>query len=341
MKRLNLKKLVVLTAVTALSLTLTACGSKETAESTNAKEAVRTVRIACPGQGDDPTENALLAKKLGYIDEELKKVGYEADFIGFAQVGPAINEAFAAEEVDVAFYNEFPAIVAKSNGIDIKLYAAVTSEMNYALFATNDSGIKSVKDLEGKKVIITPGTILYKYFNDLCQKNGVDTSKIEQINAIADANSVLASGEADAYVCALSSGYQLESQSIGSVIADTTQDLSESTGIGLFARTAYADENADAVKALIRALKRSGEYASGDAEGAYEKLVTNNFSIDVIKKIYAYDTTFSYYTPEITDAYRERIEAQYNFIKENKLISSDVVLDDLIDTTYVDEVLAE
>ena len=302
---------------------------------------LKTIKIGTPGQGGILSENAQLAYKLGYLDEELEKAGYKAEYVGFPQAGPAINEAFAAKEIDYAFYNELPAMVAKSNGVDVKLIAAITQQFNYALFVTEKSGIKSVKDLEGKKAIAVQGTILYKYFADLSKQNNVDLTKVETLNALADANALLASGDADAYSCAYSSALLLKEQGLGTILTDTTKDVAESTGIALAARDEFVKQEPESAKAIIRALKRASEYASQNPDEVYKLLAAESLTEDLLKQVYAFDTTFSFFNPEISDTYKKNIQGQYEFAKENQLLASDLNVDELIDTSYVEEVLAE
>lgn len=332
---------VMMAAMMAVSLTACGGGSGDGGESKTDEDGLKTVRIGSPGQNNGPVENALLAEELGYVDEEMKKAGYKAEYIGFAQAGPAINEAFAAGEIDVAVYNELPAITAKSNGVDIKIVAAATSEYNYALLAGKDSGIESIKDLEGKKVIVTPGTILYKYFINLCEENGVDSSKVEQINALADATSVITSGEADAYVTAYESAITLKNAGAGTILADTTTNMEQSTGIAIACRTAYMEKEPEAVKAYIRALKRASEYAAENKEEIYPKLLTENNTEEVLKEKYAYDTSFSFFAPGFSDEYKKRVQAQYDFALEHEMLGGEFTMDELLDSTYVDEVMGE
>lgn len=340
----NLKKLLLPAMALALSLTLAGCGnsgntgsSKE--KSTDGGTGLKTIKIATPAQGGTLVENAMLANGLGYIDEELEAAGYKVEYMGFAQAGPAINEAFAAGEIDYAVYNELPAIMAKSNGIDIKIIAAATQDYNYAIIAGKDSGISSVKDLSGKKVIATTGTILYKYFADICKANNIDISSVELVNAQADANSVLASGQADAYVTAYSAALQLESAGTGTIIEDTTTNEEERTGLVLVARSEVLSSDEDSAIALIKAFKKSADFAKENPDKVYGYLKTDTYTEELLDKIYSYDKTFSYFDPYFTDSYYSRLENQYTFVKENQLISNDVDLNNLIDKTYLDKAL--
>lgn len=313
----------------------------ETADVANTDKELKTIRIATPSSGNVLSENAMLAEQLGYIEEELAKAGYKPEYIGFANAGPGINEAFVAGEIDYAFYNELPAVMAKSNGIDLKIIATVTQQYNYALFVTEKSGITSVEDLKGKRVIAPQGTILYKYLSDLCEKNNVDFSTIEQINSLSDANSILASGEADAYSCAYTSALLLQSQGLGTILANTTENLEEATGITVTARASVLESDRDSAKAIIRALKRASEYAAKNPDKVYALLATETTTEELQKQLYAYDTTFTYFSPVFSEDYRKAVQDQYDFVKENQMLGGEVNLDELLDSTYVDEVMAE
>lgn len=334
----NLKKILLLTIAIAVPAALSGCGNKTDAGNTKDSTELEIIKIAAPSQDGTPVENAMLAQKLGYIDEELKAAGYKAEYMGFAQAGPAINEAFAADEIDYAFYNEFPAIMAKSNGIDIKIIATATEDYNYAIIAGKESGIKTPKDFAGKKVIATTGTVLYKYFADICKDNNIDTSSVEFVNAQADANSVLASGEADALVTAYSSALQLEEKGIGTIIEDTTTNEEERTGIMLAAKSKTLSSKENSAIALIKALKRAAEFAQENPDKVYSYLKTESNTEELLKKIYSYDTSFSYFQPFFTDTYRSHLENQYLFAKENNLLGSDVNLDELLDDTYLNKI---
>lgn len=334
----SMKQVLLLTVALMVPALLTGCGGSSSAENKKDSAEVKTIKIASPTQDGTASENAMLAQKLGYIDEELEAIGYKAEYVGFAQAGPAINEAFAAGEIDYAFYNEFPAIMAKSNGVDVKIIATVTENNDYAIIAGKDSGVKSARDFAGKKAIATSGTVLYKYFADVCEDNGVDISSVELVNAQADASSVLASGQADLLVTAYSSALQLEAKGVGIVIENTTDNEDERTGITLAATSDTLSSKEDSALALIKALKRAADFAQKNPDEVYGYLTRDGYDKELIKKIYAYDTSFSYFQPGLSDTFRKHVEDQYEFARDNNLLGGEVDLDDLLDDTYLNKV---
>lgn len=331
---------IILTFLLIL-VTLVTAGCGKTKQKNQKKTSLKTVKIGATSATAQLSENAILAQKLGYFDEELRKVGYKPKYVGFAQAGPAVNEAFAAGEIDYAIYADFAAIAAKSNKIDIKVIGLANQEMNYALLASKKSKITSWKDLEGKKVIVPTGTILYKYFTDECKKNNVDVKKIKQINSISDAQTLLSSGDADALITAYGGALLYESSGLGSVIENTTKDTTEASGLVIAGRSDYIENNPKVAKAILRALNRSAQYIKKNKTKAYEKMKTEATSVEVLQKTYSYDESFSYFNPGITKDYLTRAQKVYDFEKTNKLLGGEFKLTDLFDSTYVDEVLNE
>ena len=117
MKKKNWMPGIMLAAV----LALTGCGGAAQANNADTgsssdtqKSEEKIIKIGSPTtDGTQLVENAGLAYRLGYLDEELEKAGYKAQYIGFAQGGTAINEAFASGQLDVAFVGDIPEIIAK------------------------------------------------------------------------------------------------------------------------------------------------------------------------------------------------------------------------------------
>lgn len=307
----------------------------------NTSAELQSVRIGAGSATAQLTDNALVAQNLGYLDEELESVGYQAEYIGFAGAGPAINEAFASGELDYAVYADFPLITARSNGVEVTAIGAVNQETNYALLATEASGIETAADLAGKKIIVTPGTILYKYFAELCGENQIAVDDVEIVNAMTDAQTVLASGDADGLIITYGAALMYENMGLGRVVADSTSDPEQTSGMLLVGREEFVKENPDVAKALLRALRRAAEYAQENPEKAYELMVTEATPVEVVKKTYAYDTSFEYFSPELSEEYMERAQRVYEFEKENSLLGGDVDLGEAFDSSYVDEVMAE
>lgn len=351
-----LKKLVALGMVFFLAAGVTACGAadesrKETDQASSVQKAdsekdsdeKKVVRIGAVGQSNVISESGGIAQKLGYLEEELAKEGYEPEVIGFAQAGPAINEAFSAGEIDMAVYGDLPATVCKSSGVDTTIFATNNSECQMGILVQNDSDITSAAELKGHKVIVARGTIYHQYFESLIRDAGIEENEIEQINTFTDASSVMSSGDADALITSTSIAYYMEKQGIGKVI-DTTVSHPEWTSQFLaVGKTDYLKENPNAAKAFIRALIRTQEYVHENPEEAYKIVaeITEGYTADIYEKVYSYDTSFDYFSPEITKESIEKLKMLEQFLEDTELITTPVDMERFVDTSYYEEVIKE
>lgn len=342
----TITKIMTLTMVLLLGTGLTGCGLAREQSSSKTPSDVsqnKVVRLGCVGETGKINDNGGIAQELGYLEEELQNAGYDLQVIGFAQAGPAINEAMASGEIDMAIYGDLPATVCKSNGVDIKLFATVNDQMQMCILAQKEADITSRKDLKGKKVIVAEGTIYHQYYNSLIEDAGISDKEIEKINTFSDAASLMASKDADALITSASTGYYLQERGIGEVV-ETTENHQEWTSQFFAAGTQeYLKQNKEAAKAVIRALQRAQQYAANDNDAAFGILakLVDGYSEEVYRKTYAYDTSFSYFSPEITQENIEKLTALETFLEDQSLIANAVNVESMIDTSYYEEVMQE
>lgn len=333
----SVKKLILTGFGIVAAVSLLACGSTQNGENLKkadkGKNELKKVRIAVPGNDGTMMENALIAQKKKYFEEELKKVGYYPDYQGFPQAGPAVNEAYASEKIDFAVYGDFPAITAKSSGVDIKVLAVSNRAYNHALIVPKGSDIKSVADLKGKKVVIPLGTVHYKWFQEQVEAAGFTVNDVKTINSVQDGPSMLATGDADAIITAYIGGANYQVSNIGVIVDDSKDDINSAAEFLLTGRTKFVKDNPDAARALVKALNRAYEYAlSNTYDDVIETLKTASNTPEVLKLIY--DKDFSYFNPEITKEDKERLSETIAYMKKNDLIAKDVSIDDFVDDSY-------
>ncbi|MGN0656436.1 MAG: ABC transporter substrate-binding protein [Ruminiclostridium sp.] len=351
----SLKRTLAALLVTAVSLSLASCAGSsagtaadtkaDTAKAETAAETtteLKTVRIGSGGNGgvEGVTESALIAIKNGYLEEELNKVGYTAEFFGFAQAGPAINEAFAAKEIDVGFYADFPLITAVSNNVGVVGFALANSNQNYAILASPASGITSAADLNGKKVVVGAGTILQKYFYDVVDEYSLDLDSIGQINALQDAQTLIASGDADAVSYNYYGAARLAAAGLGNIVEDTRNKPQYASAVVAAGRKEWLEENKEAAYAIIIAMDRAQKFAAENPQGAYEAMSSDTTPISVVEQTYSYDTSFDYFKPGITEEYLERAQKIADFMYENKLIKSEIDIHNAFDASYAEKALS-
>lgn len=354
----NYKKIISILLASVLAFGAIGCGnssgkkadaaeSKSESENSNITDSagegnksteLKKVIIANPGVEGSLTELAGVAQKEKFFETELSKAGYEPDYQGFAQAGPAINEAFASGAIDVAIYGDMPALTAKSNGIDVKVIASVTSKLEYAIVVEPDSDISSVQDLEGKKIAVGFGTGPYKYLDKLLSKNDLSINgDVEIVNSSTDGPTMLSSGQVDAFVTQLSAGYAYEKGNIGKVVFTSREDETFSDQMLLVARTEFLENNREAAVALVQALYDAYDFAQTNPSGVYSDLATENFPKAIQEQVYS-DQSFEYFDPAIDDLTIEKLTDLLKYEKDNQLISSEVDIESLVDKSMIEEV---
>lgn len=337
--KMKIKKTLSILAAAVMVLGLVGCGNtnKNNAASGNSKrtDSNKVVKVGVVGMDDNPLlENGCLALKKKYFEEELKAAGYKLELVTFPNGGPGINESYATGEIDLAVYGDLPASVCYSGGVDIKVIGSANGQVNTGVIVNKASGIKSVKDLEGKKVIVGKGTIYHEYWQRLVDEYDIDESKVQIINVVSDAETVFTSGEADAWITFYYNTLYYEKQGLGTTIENTVDHPEMASQCVVTGRSEYLKENPKAATAFLKALKRAQEYAVKHPDELYEAVASSTIGVDVYKKSYGFDKNFAYLSPEISDATRDKFEYLNKFLVGQGLIQKEVNLDEFIDKSY-------
>lgn len=136
---------------------------------------------------------------LGIEDGVFEKHGLDVKPTKF-DTGVSESTALASGDVDVAIMGAVLSNFPAQGGS--KVFLANDVEYDTAqLWASADSGIKSVKDLAGKKVLTTEGTTAHVYLHNALKANGVNPDDVKIVNTeMPEAVSGFISGAAPAVV---------------------------------------------------------------------------------------------------------------------------------------------
>jgi sulfonate transport system substrate-binding protein len=156
-----------------------------------------------------PTEIRIGTQKGGFfpavrqrhtLEDAFKPLGIEVRWIDF-QFGPPLLEAINAGSVDFGFVGDSPPIFAQAGGARIRYVAAVKSEGNtQAIIVPQDSPIKTLADLKGKRVAFGKGSSAHNLLVAALEKAGLTWSDISPAPlAPADATAAFAKGSVDAW----------------------------------------------------------------------------------------------------------------------------------------------
>nr|WP_152655805.1 sulfonate ABC transporter substrate-binding protein [Oceanobacillus sp. CFH 90083] len=175
-------------------LLIAACGSADTQES-EASEAEETVHI---GHQKFGTLNLLKAE--GTLEERLAERDMEVEWVEFP-AGPQLLEALNGGSVDFGHTGEAPPIFSQAAGAPLVYIAnGESSPKSEAIVVQEDSPIKEVSELEGKKVALNRGSNVHYLLVKALEEAGLSINDIEPVYlAPAEARTAFDRGDVDAW----------------------------------------------------------------------------------------------------------------------------------------------
>jgi NitT/TauT family transport system substrate-binding protein len=161
-------------------------------------------------------------------------------------------------------------VAGVAKGAPVKAVMAITNSSPYSLAVRADSGIKTLKDLEGKTVASAPGEAGLQLLPGLFARNGVDIDKVK-ILRVDGAGKMVAVAEKRAE--GLMSG--LDNQSItlpkqGVPLIDFAYSKygTNTVGLTILTNTDLIKDNPDLVRRFVKATVRSFEAAIKEPEAS-------------------------------------------------------------------------
>lgn len=163
---------------------------------TSAKADDKVVRIGFQKYG-----KLVLLKSKGTLEGKLKAIGYSVEWKEFP-AGPQMLEALNVGAIDFGNTGETPPIFAQAAGAPLAYVAyEPPAPKGEAILVPQDSPIKSVADLKGKKVALNKGSNVHYLLVKALEKAGVKYSEIEPVFlAPADARAAFERGAVQAWV---------------------------------------------------------------------------------------------------------------------------------------------
>lgn len=261
-----------------------------------------------------------VAKKKGFIDEELQKVGFKLKWQPFS-LGPMVSEAFAAGHLDMGVMGDFPAFVGRSAGTNYRIVSVASAAPKaLAMVAKKDSDIVKVTDLKGKKVATTKGAYGQKLLSLLLEQNGMTMNDIQFIHmSMDDLATALLRGDVAAGVMWDPLITRMEEAGEIKIIADGT-GIYDGYAV-LMANGDMIDKNPEAVAAVLRAFRRGDEYLKQNPDECIKLLMEDiKMPQPQLAKIIG---KFNY-EGKITDKFVADMKDTEEFMRKNGLIKKPV-----------------
>ncbi|MFT3974122.1 MAG: aliphatic sulfonate ABC transporter substrate-binding protein [Amaricoccus sp.] len=213
----------------------------------------------------------VLLKGKGLLEEKLAPLGYKVTWAEFA-AGPQMLEALNAGAIDIAQTGEAPPIFAQAASPRLTYIGfEPPAPRGEAILVPKDSPIRSLADLEGKKIALNKGSNVHYLLVRALESAGIGYDKITPTFLTpADARAAFASGAVDAW--AVWDPFQASAeQTLGARQLVNAEGLAPNYQF-YFGDRDFVAANPEAIAALIAAIGETDTWIAGNPAAAAAEL---------------------------------------------------------------------
>ncbi|MBD2133382.1 MULTISPECIES: sulfonate ABC transporter substrate-binding protein [unclassified Sphaerospermopsis] len=229
------------------------------AQNTTNKTGINTkvVRLAYQTSGD-------IVKIKGVVDKRLEPLGIKVEWSPFP-AGPQLMEAMNANRVDIGSVGETPPIFAQAAGAQLAYIAGrkPSKGEGSAIVVQQDSPIKTVKDLKGKKVVFQRGSAAHYLLLRALGEVGLKISDIQAVSLTpAEARDAFIQKKIDAWV-AWDPFIAFVQKNANARVLRNASGIANQGGFYM-ARRSFAVENPEVVRIVLEEVDKLGEWAESN-----------------------------------------------------------------------------
>ncbi|MBJ3816084.1 PhnD/SsuA/transferrin family substrate-binding protein [Shimwellia pseudoproteus] len=314
---------------------------------TAADAEVLRIGVATGGGGDPVTSggSALgVVRNQQLLEKAFAGSGTDVQWFFFKGAGPAVNEALSNQQIDFAWEGDLPQVVARANGLDTRLIAAVGTRGNSYVAVPKGSPIKTLADLKGKKVAIFRGTNGHLVAINILKTQGLTERDLKVINL--DSGSTLAALATNGVDAAFGGMelFKLRDQGIVDIIYSTQgQDVGLTRQTSLLVRHAYAESHPAQTQKVVDVLVDAARWASDPAnqQALYQEWAKSGVPDASWQAEFANQSLRVRNSPLLDPFFRSRYQAVAEQAKAQRLIRQPVSVSGWFDTRYLDKALKD
>lgn len=272
-----------------------------------------------------------VADAKGFLEEEFGDDGITFERQNFEN-GPAQLDALASNALDFAICGNQPSISGSIN-LNVKIIAAYAdSSKSTELIATPASGVKTVKDLVGKRIAISYGTSNHNLVLKILKTEGISEDDVELVSMSRDGDvfTAMEAGEIDA--APLNSNNITEALRRGYTKVASAADYTKLETL-IIANTNTLEKYPEIASRLLKVLDKTNKWINENVDEAVQ-IVSEDSGIDK-------DAVLSYYNSlnletVLSDSAIQGLQEVLDFMISNEIIKKDdVTIDDAIDLSYI------
>lgn len=312
---------------------------------TGAQADVVRIGVANAGGGDPVTfggSSLGLVRNQQLLEKAFAGSGTDIQWFFFKGAGPAVNEALSNQQLDFAYEGDLPQVVARANGLDTKLLAAIGVRSNVYVAVPKGSDIKTIEDLRGKKVALFRGTNAHLVAINLLSAHGLSERDLKVINLDSGSSqAALASKGVDAAFGGREL-FKLRDEGLAEVIySNPDGDVRYTRQLALVVRADYEKEHPGNVQKIVDTLVDAAKWESEpvNRDAVFAEWAKANEPLLSLQADFSNLTLRDSASPLIDPFLRSRYQAVADQALQEKLIRRPVTLDCWFDTRYLEAAL--
>ena len=305
----------VLALILICSLSLTACGAKETLKDIPVTFVTSPLNV--------PT---IVEKNHSIFAETMKEAGVET--VTYSEITSGADQTQALASGDIQFLYAVGAtsvLLSAANDADIKIISMYSrSPKAFCLFSGDDS-ITTPEDLRGKTIAGPQGTILHELLVAYLAQGGMTLDDVSFINTtIPDAMAAMLGGSVDCALLAGAAAYN--TQASGAHLVTDGEGLVEAS-ICCATTQKFYDEHKELVDSFLKAQQNVLTFLAENEETALaETAEFLDLDVQAVRDMYAYYD----FDMTIRDSDIAAMEATMNFMLETGMIEQAVDVASLV-----------
>lgn len=204
-----------------------------------------------------------VARYKGWLQEEFAKDGIQLEFIGFKGGAPAVGQALANKQIDLAGQGDLLSIIGRSAGLKTRIIFPLDKLVNANLAVPLKSTIASVKDLRGKRVAYNKGNQIHLQVLRILAANGLAEKDIRSVYLDpSSAATALATGDVDAVFGSLEL-LPLRDSGVARIVYSTRGGPAGLTSYNaLVVREEFLAQHPDLAQRFVNVLVRTAHWVS-------------------------------------------------------------------------------
>ncbi|POR48737.1 sulfonate transport system substrate-binding protein [Paraburkholderia eburnea] len=311
--------------------------------------AQNVIRIAVPdiGAASKPAGGGVVdvLNANQTLEKAFQKDGVKIQWTFFKGAGPAVNEAFANHQVDLAFLGDLAGIIGRANGLDTRLIAALARDVNGYLAVQPGQGIKDLKDLKGKQIALFRGTALQLSFDSVLRSEGLTERDFRVVNLdLNSAAAAIAAHRIDA-VWGTSSLFILKDKGLVDIPVSTRgRDGIGTFKAGLVASGDFLRAHPEWAQRIVASVLEASDWVSDRKNlDAYLQLEQTRAGTptSVWRNEIGDSDPATFFSPLLDPYYVNAFKRDVDTAKQLGMIRQSFDVDRWVDATYLNQALAQ